>query len=314
MGASSTWIHGADLPEVKLRGALVHEVSALASGSEVEGRFDHPAHPPTHAEAVGVVDVHEHPVRAVAEEEIQREIETDNRRFAVDSAEATHRRSVRIGLGLRRLLNDGQFGALSVDFRAFDTDEGPVDAVPFLEVSKAMSRGLGYAGEGDALTASLVGALNSAFGETTFTETFCPDWKGGTLFISHMGEINPDISREKARLIERDFPWTDAHNPAVLTCAPAPGAAVLVNLSPGPEETFQLLIAPVEVMEDSPQPAFRDHIRGWLRPPCSVAAFLEEYSRWGGTHHSALLLGDRVEALTAFAKFAKLESRLIPTK
>ena len=55
-----------------------------------------------------------------------------------------------------------------------------MDTMPFLEISKAMSRGIGYAGEGDLLTAALVGALLAAWPRTTFTEIFCADWKGGS--------------------------------------------------------------------------------------------------------------------------------------
>ena len=38
---------------------------------------------------------------------------------------------------------------------------------------------------------------------------------------------------------------------------------------------------------------------------------LEEISRLGGTHHSELVLGDRAEAVAAFARFAGLECCLI---
>ena len=62
--------------------------------------------------------------------------------------------------------------------------------MPFLEISRLMERGIGYAGEGDVLTAALVGALMKVYAETTFTEMFCPDWKGNSIMLSHMGEIN----------------------------------------------------------------------------------------------------------------------------
>ena len=120
---------------------------------------------------------------------------------------------------------------------AFDRSDGSLNAVPFLEASKAMARGVGYAGEGDVLTAALVGALSRAFGDTTFTEIFCPDWSGNSLFLSHMGEMNPDIAGEKPRLVEKPFPYTQAQNPAILACAPKPGPAVFVNLTPGPDDT-----------------------------------------------------------------------------
>ena len=44
-----------------------------------------------------------------------------------------------------------------------------------------------------------------------------------------------------------------------------------------------------------------------MRPPQGVARFLEEYSRLGGTHHSALTLGDRADAVAAFARLAGLD-------
>ena len=62
-------------------------------------------------------------------------------------------------LGMRHFLEAGKFTAFSANFQAFDRADGPVDTVPFLEISKAMSRGIGYAGEGDVLTAALVGGL-----------------------------------------------------------------------------------------------------------------------------------------------------------
>ena len=247
-------------------------------------------------------------VEQVQPEEIEQEMATDRRRFVVDAPEDVHRRSVRLGLGLRRILDTGDYLAFSMNFLAFNSDEGPVDTVPFLEASKAMGRGLGYAGEGDVLTAALVGALNQAFGQTTFTEIFCPDWRGNSLFLSHMGEINPEVAAERPRLCEKDFPWTAARNPAVITCAPKPGPAVLANLAPGPGDTFDLIVAPVEVLGDAVNPELRDSVRGWIRPAKPLASFLEEYSRHGGTHHSALVLGDYTEAIAAFASFAEIEA------
>ncbi|MCC6695212.1 MAG: hypothetical protein IT365_06240 [Candidatus Hydrogenedentes bacterium] len=238
---------------------------------------------------------------------LEREMREDRSRYDVDVPEEVHRRSVRVGLALRKVLEEGGYGAFSMNFLAFDRCDGPVDTVPFLEASKAMARGLGYAGEGDVLTAALVGALNAAFGMTTFTEIFCPDWRGDALFLSHMGEVNPETAAAKPRLCEKDFPWTGARNPAVLTCAPAPGPAVLVNLAPGPDETFSLIAARVEVLGDGTHPAMRDSVRGWIRPEKGVRRFLEEYSRHGGTHHSALVLGDRVDAVAAFGEYAGID-------
>ena len=247
----------------------------------------------------------------VTPEQIAEEMASDRAAFDCQAPEDVHERSTRVGLGLRRLLDEGAFGAFTVNFLAFDRAEGPASTVPFLEASKAMARGCGYAGEGDALTAALVGALNQGLGATTFTEIFCPDWKGGTLFLSHMGEINPEVSADKPRLVEKPFPFAPARNPAVLACAPRPGPAVYVNLAPGPEDTFTLIAAPVECLGDATHEEMLTKVRGWVRPPCNLEDFLEEYSLLGGTHHSALVMTDDLESIAAFAEFAGLDLAVI---
>ena len=247
----------------------------------------------------------------VSDEMVEAEMAADRARFDVAAAEDVHRRSVRLGLALRRCLDENQVDAFSANFLAFESADDPVSTVPFLEISKAMARGIGYAGEGDVLTAALVGALLAGFEQTTFTEIFCPDWSGGTLFLSHMGEINPAIAAARPVIREKDFPYTGARNPAFITCAPAPGPAVLVNLAPGPQDSFRLIIAPVDVVGDATHPKMHECVRGWIRPRRGVAEFLEEFSRLGGTHHSALVLGRRAEAIAAFARFARIEPRII---
>lgn len=250
--------------------------------------------------------------RKVSSKEIETEMKADLKRYRRVASQESHERAVRVSLGLRRVLERGGYGAFSMNFLAFRGGAGSAETVPFLEASKAMARGIGYAGEGDVLTAALVGALARAFGKTTFTEIFCPDWRGNSLFLSHMGEINPDVAAAKPWLIEKPFPFTPAENPAVLVCAPRPGPATYVNLAPGPKDTFTLIVAPVEVLPDTKRADMKKSVRGWIRPVSrTVPNFLEAYSRAGGTHHSALVLGDRAEGLAAMGRALGMECRSI---
>ena len=62
------------------------------------------------------------------------------------------------------------------------------------QAPSALPRCQGYAGEGDNLTAALVGALIRTYPDTTFTEMFTPDWEQNLILLSHMGEINPRLA------------------------------------------------------------------------------------------------------------------------
>ena len=255
------------------------------------------------------IDALDGAVRTVTDVAVAAEVGEDRKRFACELPANAHARSVRVGLGLRHILEAGGYRAFSVNFQAFDRADRPADTMPFLEISKAMGRGIGYAGEGDVLTAALVGALARAFGAVTFTEVFCADWAGGTLFLSHMGEISPAVAGDVPRVFAKPFFSGGSLDPAVLTCAVKPGPAVFVNLAPGPGDTFSLIVAPLDVLAEdaSLDPAMRDVVRAWVRPRGNVAPFLEAYSRAGGTHHSALVLGDRADAVAAFGRMSGLD-------
>ena len=254
-------------------------------------------------EQIGL-DLLDKAVLQVSDDAIHREVEADRGLFACEIEPEAHQRSVRVGLGLRSILDSGSYDAFSVNFQAFDRTDRPANTMPFLEISKAMARGVGYAGEGDVLTAAMVGVLARKFRVVTFTEVFCADWAGGSLFLSHMGEISPSVAGDTPRVISKPFFTGGSLDPALLTCAVKPGPAVLVNLAPGPDDTFSLIVAPVEVLaeDESLDPDMLDVVRAWVRPQGKVSEFLEDYSRAGGTHHSALVLGDCSAAIATFGR------------
>jgi len=261
------------------------------------------------SEQVSLEDLAAH-IEKVTDADVAAELASDNERFHVTAPQDVHMRTLRVCLGLRALLDEREATAFSMNFLEFDRPDGPTGTIPFLEASKAMARGIGYAGEGDLLSAALVGALSQGFGSTTFTEMFCPDWAGSTIFLSHMGEVNPDIAAATPRLVEKSFPFTPSQNPAILACSPRPGSAVFSDIVPGPDHSFSLIVAPVEIL-DLPPETMQESIRGWMRPRMDLARFLEEYSRLGGTHHSALTLGDRVEGIVALAQFAGISCTVL---
>ncbi len=212
------------------------------------------------------------------------------------------RMSVKAGITVRRWMKREGLGAFAMSFTESTKENGM--PAPFVFACEAMAEGIGYAGEGDILTASLTAAILSAFPDATFTEMFCPDWKGGRIFLSHMAEINPLAAAEKPRIIPVSRTYLE-----LPTCAVAarckPGTAVIVNLAPLAEGKFRLILVPVTV-EDVDGPGFQDSIRAWAKPAMPLERMLEEYCRLGGTHHSVMAYGkDAAEVLRRFGSLMK---------
>ncbi|HUS80276.1 MAG TPA: hypothetical protein VM283_03345, partial [Armatimonadota bacterium] len=202
----------------------------------------------------------------IADGQVQAEMAADRERFDCSGLpDEVLRVSDHVGLAVRALLDETSAGAFSFNFGSF-TPEAGVPTVPFLEASKAMARGVGYAGEADALTAAFVGALVQGFGDTTFTEMFCPDWREGSVFMSHMGECNVALAEGTVRLVEKDYAFGDVANPAVAVFGVRRGPATLANLAPGPGGSFDIIVCPVEVLDRGPTAGFAQVPHYWVRP------------------------------------------------
>ncbi|HHW30998.1 MAG TPA: hypothetical protein GXX20_04880 [Clostridiaceae bacterium] len=238
----------------------------------------------------------------ISDEEIEKEMQEDLVRFdAGNINKETLKNSIVTGLGVRKWIEKEGLTAFTVNFLNIDKKSG-LPTVPFLEASKALARGIGYAGEGDVLTAALVGSLLSVFPETSFTEMFCPDWENNSVFLSHMGETNINLMAEKPILVEHPFPYTDANKPAVAQGRFKEGEATFVDLAPGPNNTYSLIISKGEMLGVEGEDKMKNSIHGWFKPSMSVADFLASYSKVGGTHHAALVYGDVIKELKCFGE------------
>ncbi len=313
----AVWDRAADLVRAARAAARFRGLRTARIGEAFPGMGDFAVEPQVLKQRFGItveavsLDALTAATAAVGKDAVEQELAADRERFECLASDAVHRWSVRLGLGLRALLASGGYDAFSANFQVFDTPEEPLCTVPFLEISKSMARRIGYGGEGDVLTASLVAALLGSWPETTFTEMFCPDWRGGSLFLSHMGEVNPMVLAGRPVVLEKDYPFSRARNPAIITGPWKTGPAMLVNLAPGPADSFRLLAAPVEILPDGTHPGMVGAIRAWARPACALPDFLERYSRLGGTHHCALVRGHSAVALASFGRWLEIPVTVI---
>ena len=250
--------------------------------------------------------------REVGGEELAAEVAADRESFCelspVDDDDL--RNTERNCLAVRHWMKRHGLNAFTANFREIGDDRCGLTVMPFIEACKALARGQGYAGEGDALTASLVGALLKGFPDTSFVEIFCPDWKGNSLLLSHMGEFNPNLTDRKPGMKKINFVFGSADDPVVAYGRYRPGEATFLNLYRD-GEGFRLLISQVEMLDAGNDKSFESRVRGWLRPSLPVAEFLETISTFGVTHHSALVYGAAPEQLAFFADLLGLPCEVI---
>lgn len=242
----------------------------------------------------------------VSEEEIDAEIASDTEKYRSEITNMeNYRAATRSGLAVRKWMEAEQLNCCTVNFLTLDSCGLP--KMPFIECCKILDRGLGYAGEGDVLTAGLVGALASVYPGTTFTEMFCPDWERDVILLSHMGESNPRLAQWKPLLADMRFRYNSCGDTVSMYNCYRPGKVVYVNLAPM-DGHFHLIVTEGEMLDAGlPDGAYRRNTQGWFKPCKPVAEFLEDYSMAGGTHHSAMVYDADIREIRAFGKMMGFE-------
>jgi len=286
-------------------------------GTSFKGMGDFYVTPDELAETIGarivsfdmneIIDI----TSTLTDDEIESEMADDLALFETAKYdEEAHRRTARMNLLVRKWIEKNGLNAYSMNFADIERKNG-FESVPFIEASKSMARGIGYAAEGDVLTAALCGALLQMYPETSFTEMFCPDWKGNSIFLSHMGEMNPRTAKGKMKLTAKEYTFSDADAPIMAFGCFKPGQAVLVNLAQTSNGEFTLILSEVEVLDVSGDNQLKESIHGWIKPDMPVSSFLKKYSMAGGTHHLVMVYGDAVTSLTTFGQMMGFSVEII---
>ncbi len=242
--------------------------------------------------------------KMITKEEIDEEFEINMSMFKIENIDETfHKKSLIPNLVVRKWVQEKNLDGFTVNFLDIKKGNGFV-SMPFLEAGKQMAIGKGYAGEGDVLTAGLVASLMAGYKDVSFVEMFCPDWKNNAMFISHMGEMNVNLTTQKPLLIEKPFPYTDAENPVCACGRFKAGKAVTVDLAPIAQGKYNLILSKVNMIEPIDEDNFKNAVRGWFIPEKPLSRFMEDYSASGGTHHLALVYTDSYDIIEIFGKMA----------
>ncbi len=209
--------------------------------------------------------------------------------------------TIKAGLAIRKWIEKESLNAYSLNYMNFGSGS-KIPYVPFLEASKAMARGTGYAGEGDILTSSLYHSLATIYPDSTFTEMFCPDWKGNSIFLSHYGEVNLNILKDRPKLIVKDYPLIKTRV-VIAAGRLKEGLCSIVDIAPIEDNRFTLIISKGQMMPPKSKDNFSDYIHGWFKPDTDLEGYLSQYSSQGGTHHSVVVYGDDFSDIEGFGKY-----------
>ncbi len=212
------------------------------------------------------------------------------------------RKTARGEVALRALLEHTDSRACGLNFLELCNDERVADGL-HVAASMLMSEGLGYAGEGDWVTAVLVRGMQQGFGVASFSEVFSIGYGDNRLLLKHWGEGNFALARARPRLLASKFTDKHAADFAIVDFEFEPGPATLVNLNSTAGGKGQLISLRGRIDEDHlPQ---IDGPRAVFKPDRdNVSDLLTEYAYAGGSHHLALVKGAPVEVLEKVCRLA----------
>lgn len=249
-------------------------------------------------------------IKSISSETIKKEIEKDKQRFDFDNIDdELYENSIKVSLALRNWIRKNELNSFSIN--PFTFAEGDMPYIPFLEASKELADGIGYAGEGDILTSSITHSVMKIYPDTTFTEMFCPDWKNNSIFISHIGEGNYNLLSGRPKIISKKYPLADFKNVVIAVGVLKPGKACILNMAPAPGGKFKIILIDGEMLEIKEKDNLNATIHGWFRPNNDISEILSEYSKEGGTHHLVLVYGNIISSLAGFGEGMGLKTTVL---
>lgn len=276
----------------RMRIAAIGKMHGMGDTLTDEAAFTRVIGPEVNREYIGQIYRN---MEAVSDQAIEEQMAIEKERFDVDDdmPEKNFRYAVRMYLGFKQFLEEGDYDGFSAHFDTFKGD-GRFEQINMLAASNLMAEGYGYAAEGDTNTASFVAAGHVLEENAHFTEMYAMDFKRGSMLMSHMGEGNWKVARgdEPVRLANRELGIGDLDNPPTTVFRAEPGPATMVSLVPLVGEEFRLVVAQGEILDSEKYPTI-EMPYFHFKPDSGLRACNDGWLKAGGTHHQTLHLGDQ---------------------
>ena len=227
--------------------------------------------------------------KAVKDEQIEQCVKSYRRNFEIsdDIKIEFLNKAARGEIALRALMEKYNSSAFGLNFHKLCNDSRISDPL-HVAGSVLMSEGLGYAGEGDWVTAVFVYAMQQAFGIASFSEIMSVGLADNRLVLRHWGEGNFAMSREKPKMSKSGFADINKAEFALVDFEFESGKTTLLNLNSTPDENGQIITITGEITKDNLSKT--SGARAVFKPDCrNVRKLLDNYAYNGGSHHIVLV-------------------------
>lgn len=241
---------------------------------------------------------------AVPQEKIEQYVSSYRSKFVIsDSFEKDIlNKAARGDIALRKVMEKYNSSAFGLNFLELCNDSRIAEPL-HVAGSVQMSEGLGYAGEGDWVTATFVYAMQRVFDIASFSEIFSVGYDDNRLVLRHWGEGNFAMAREETELLSSEFADINKAEFAIVDFEFEPGQTTLLNLNSTPDGCGQIITITGEITKDNLPKT--DGPRAVFKPACKdVRELLTNYAYNGGSHHLALVKDDGTAIAEKICKLA----------
>lgn len=231
----------------------------------------------------------------ISNEDVDKIIAENKENFWIDPKISTesHRYAARFEAAIKKFLELNDYEAFSVHFQEV-ADDGRFMQLPLMAASDLMAKGYGYGAEGDVCSSTLIAAGHTLIGNAHFAEMYAMDFKKDAVLISHMGEGNWKIARKDRpiKLIDRELGIGGLKKPPTVVFSAQPGPGTLVTLVSLENEKFRLVVSKGKVLDTEEFPRI-EMPYFFFKPDTGVKNCLNNWLKYGGTHHQCFNLGDQ---------------------
>ncbi len=247
-------------------------------------------------------------IAAVSTEDIDQAYEAARQQYSIvtDDIDSV-RYQLRIELAIRQILKQDGASAITTNFE----DLYGLEQLPGMACQNLMASGIGFGGEGDWKTSTLLAVVKQMeqglAGGSSFMEDYTYHYGGDALVLgAHMLEVDPSIADGPVVVDVEPLGIGSRKPPARLKFKGKTGAAICVSLV-DMGNRLRLIVSDVEAVEPIGDMPHLPVAQVMWKPLPNLETASEAWILAGGAHHTVLSYSLNAEHLQDFAEMAGIE-------